>query len=95
MAAGRVTKRTVDGLAAGASDGFLWDDELREFGVKITPPGRRSHVYQFRMGGRGSPTRRWTIGPHGSSWTPATVRTEAERLALLVGQESILSTQRT
>jgi hypothetical protein len=31
------------------------------------------------MGGRGSPTRRFTIGSH-STWTPALARAEAERV---------------
>jgi integrase len=43
-------------------------------------------VYQYRLGGREAKTRRYTIGAHGSPWTPATARKEAERLAQLVGQ---------
>lgn len=38
------------------------------------------------MGGREAASKRATIGKHGSPWTPATARTEAERLALLVAQ---------
>src|SRR3546814_2206480 len=38
------------------------------------------------MGGRESKTRRYTIGSHGSPWTPATARAEAERLAILIAQ---------
>lgn len=86
MATGKITKRAVDAIRAGASDTFLWDDELRGFGMKVTPAGKRSYVYQYRIGGRGAKTKRWTIGSHGSPWTAATARTEAERLALLVGQ---------
>jgi integrase len=86
MATGRITKRSVDALTPRTGDTFLWDDELRGFGVKVTPTGRKGYIYQYRMGGRGTPTKRWTIGPHGSPWTAVTARTEAERLALLVGQ---------
>ncbi len=86
MGTGKITKRSVDALQPGPSDAFLWDDELRGFGLKVTTSGRRSYVYQYRMGGRGTKTKRWTIGPHGSPWTPTTARTEAERLAILVGQ---------
>nr|WP_293842829.1 integrase arm-type DNA-binding domain-containing protein [Sphingopyxis sp.] len=43
-------------------------------------------MLQFRMGGRESKTRRYTIGSHGSPWTPATARAEAERLAILIAQ---------
>lgn len=43
-------------------------------------------MLQYRMGGRESKTRRYTIGSHGSPWTPATARAEAGRLLMLVGQ---------
>jgi site-specific recombinase XerD len=86
MATGKITKRAVDAVQPGPSDAFLWDDELRGFGLKVTPSGKRSYVYQYRIGGRGAKTKRWTIGSHGSPWTATTARAEAERLALLVGQ---------
>lgn len=54
--------------------------------MRVTPNGAKSYVFQYRMGGRESRSRRYTIGAHGSPWTPSTARTEAERLALLVGQ---------
>lgn len=87
MATGKITKRAVDNARpAGPHDTFLWDDELRGFGLKVTPAGSRSFVYQYRLGGREAKTRRWTIGAYGSPWTPSTARAEAERLAKLVGQ---------
>lgn len=86
MATGKINKRTVDGLQPTAKNEFLWDTELRGFGVKITSLGTISYVIQFRMGGRESSTRRYTIGTHGSPWTPATARMEAERLLMLVAQ---------
>lgn len=86
MATGNITKRTIDALTRGDRDLFLWDEKERGFGAKITPAGKISYVYQYRMGGRGTPTKRWTIGSHGGAWTAATARTEAERLARLVGQ---------
>lgn len=86
MATGKVNKRTVDALKPGAGVDFLWDDDLKGFGVKITPAGAVAYVYQYRMGGREAKTRRYTIGAHGSPWTPTTARTEAERLGLLVAQ---------
>ena len=82
-----ISKETVDALEQGASDVFLWDDELRGFGVKITPKGRRSYVFQYRVGGREAKTRRWTIGSHGNPWTPKSARVEAKRLAQLVQQK--------
>jgi hypothetical protein len=39
MATGKITKRTLDALQAGAVTGFLWDNELKGFGLKITAGG--------------------------------------------------------
>jgi integrase len=86
MPTGRITKRTVDALTPGRSDIFLWDETLRGFGLRLTPNGARSYVVQYRMGGRESPSRRYTIGSHGSPWTPETARREAERILIMVRQ---------
>jgi integrase len=86
MATGRITKSTVDDIAPGLTDRFLWDDRLRGFGFKVTPKGARTYVLQYRTGGRNTPTKRVTIGGHGSPWTPTTARAEAERLLILVKQ---------
>src|SRR3546814_6664852 len=45
-----------------------------------------SFIFQYRLGGRGAKTRRWTIGKLGSPWTPASARDEADRLSKLVSQ---------
>lgn len=86
MPTGTITKRSIDALKPAAADTFLWDDREKGFGAKITPSGKITYVYQYRMGGRGTPTKRWTIGAHGGAWTAATARAEAERLAILVAQ---------
>lgn len=86
MPTGRITKTSADALAASTRDAFLWDDQLRGFGLRATPNGSRSYVFQYRMGGRESPSRRYTIGRHGSPWTPQSARREAERVAMLVHQ---------
>lgn len=86
MATGKITKRHVDDLTPGDREAFLWDSDLRGFGVKISKTGTRTYVFQYRMGGREAPTRRRTIGVHGSPWTPATARQEAERLSMAIAQ---------
>ncbi len=86
MATGKISKRTVDSLLPGTNESFLWDTDLKGFGAKITRSGSVSYVIQFRMGGREAKTRRYTIGSHGSPWTPTTARAEAERLLVLISQ---------
>lgn len=86
MPTAKITKQSVDALKSGSKDTFLWDDELKGFGVRATPNGARSYVLQYRMGGREAPSRRYTIGRHGSPWTPQTARREAERLSIMVHQ---------
>ena len=86
MASGKITKRSVDAMALAGAEGFLWDDGIKGFGAKFTKTGAVSYILQFRMGGREARTRRYTIGSHGSPWTPTTARGEAERLSLQIAQ---------
>jgi integrase len=77
----KITKRTVDAARPARRVAFIWDTELTGFGLKVTPSGNRIYVLQYRIGGR---LRRYTIGNHGSPWTPADARTEASRLRGLI-----------
>jgi hypothetical protein len=52
VAPGKITKRSVDALLPRTREVFLWDDEPPGSGLKINPAGKRSHVYQYRMGCR-------------------------------------------
>lgn len=82
----KITKRTVEAAPVGAKDGFLWDEGLKGFGLKVTPAGRRVYILQYRVGGSEAKTKRFTIGTHGSPWTPDKARVEAERLAIMASQ---------
>jgi integrase len=84
MPTGKITKRSVDAISAASGDTFLWDVDLKGFGLKVTARGARTYLLQYRMGGRETPTRRYTIGPHGSPWTPESARQRAQELLLLV-----------
>ena len=86
MATGKVTLQTIKSMAKTDRTEFLWDNEVAGFGLRMTSTGAKSYVYQYRMGGREAAKRRYTIGKHGSPWTPDLARTEAKRLGLLVGQ---------
>jgi integrase len=81
----RITKSSVDAAQPGQKDHLLWDDRLPGFGCKVTPKGSKVFVYQYRLGGRGTPVRRYTIGKFGPI-TADQARREAETLALKVAQ---------
>jgi len=47
MAQAKITKRTVDAAKKGAKDAFIWDSDLRGFGLKVTPAGRKVYILQL------------------------------------------------
>lgn len=69
----KITKRSVDATSAIDKEVFLWDEELKGFGLRAYPSGRKMYLAQFRAGGR---LRRVNIGLHGAL-TPDQARTEA------------------
>ncbi len=77
----KLTKSTVDKADPRVDDYFIWDSELKGFGLKVAKGGRKSYVCKYRAGnGRTAPTRRMTIGAHGSPWTVDQARAEARKL---------------
>jgi hypothetical protein len=45
----KLTKRVVDGAEAGASAAILWDDEVKGFGLRVSPGGSKSYVLNYRQ----------------------------------------------
>ena len=70
MATVKITKRAVDALAAQAKEAgrtlYAWDSDLTGFGMLATKAGSVSYFIEFRMGGRGTPNRRMSLGKHGA-----------------------------
>ena len=60
---------------------------MKGFGLKVSPAGSKVYLVQYRLGGREARTQRYTIGKHGSPWTPDKAREEAERLLGRVANE--------
>ena len=60
----KITKRAVDALqSVSGRDVFIWDSELRGFGVRVKPSGVRTFLIQYRnVEGR---TRRLVLGQYG------------------------------
>ncbi len=81
MATGKITKRLIDGLRARARvDGrtlYAWDEDLTGFGIVVTKTGAASYFIEYRLGGRGTPSKRVSIGKHGAL-TPDQARTLAK-----------------
>jgi integrase len=74
-----ITKRRVDALKKADREYFVWDSDLKGFGLRVQPTGEKSYVVKYRAGsGRNAPTRRLTLGQSGKL-TPH----EARRLAKL------------
>ena len=73
----KLIKRNVDSLRPAANRFTTWDTDVSGFGVRLTPRGERVYVLKYRLDGQ----QRWfTIGRHGSPWTPDGARKEAIRL---------------
>ncbi|MDZ3836833.1 MAG: site-specific integrase [Rhodospirillales bacterium] len=81
----KLTKRIVDAAEPDGRDWVLWDDEIKGFGLRLRASGAKVYLVQYRAGqGRRAPSRRYTIGRHGSPWTPDAARREAKRVLGLV-----------
>ena len=85
MTAQRLNKTTVNGCVAGEKDTYLRDTELMGFALKVTPKGRKVYIIDYRMPGQRR-SNRFTIGRHGSPWTPDMARAEAKRLLFGISQ---------
>jgi integrase len=76
----KLTKRILDALPSPASaDQIWWDEDLKGFGLKLTPTGRKVFLVQYRPAGDRRNPRKYTIGEYGSV-TPHQARVEAQRV---------------
>jgi integrase len=85
----KITKSAVDShkpkiRANGTlAEAYLWDSEIKGFGCKAMPSGRKVYLFQYRLGGRAGKTQRVTIGVHGETLTADQARRKA---AALIGR---------
>ena len=75
----KLTKQMVDRASIDDGELWVWDTEIRGFGLRVRPSGRKSYIVEYRPGdgGRHTQKRRYTIGQHGSPWTPDAARKKA------------------
>lgn len=75
----KLTKTTVDAEQPGDKERFIWDVELKGFGLKVFPTGKKSFVFQYRTPeGR---TRRCSIGKYSDALTADQARKKAKDFA--------------
>lgn len=61
----KITKRVIDSAVPepGKKDSWLWDTEIKGFGLRVTRAGSKSYIYKYREGkGRKARTRMITLG---------------------------------
>ena len=58
----KLTKRIIDALPIKNTDYTIWDSELRGFGIRIWPSGKKTYVLKCRVKGK---QKKYTIGTHG------------------------------
>jgi len=71
-----ITKTVVERLQPGEADRWEWDAELRGFGVRVQPSGRKTYVIRYRTAQRKQ--RKYTIG-RCSDFTPDQARARARK----------------
>jgi hypothetical protein len=76
----KLTKRNVDALPLSTDrDRIWWDEDLKGFGLKITPAERKVFLVQCRPAGDRRNPRKYTIGECGQV-TPHQARVEPQRV---------------
>ena len=72
----RITKRAIDALTAREREYMLWDRDIKGFGVRVHPSGRKVYVVKYRHHGR---VLKKTIGTCGAI-PPAAARAHAAEI---------------
>jgi len=85
MSLAKLSKRAIDGIAPVDRPTIVYDDELKGFGVRVMPSGRKAWIVEFRPngGGRKVPTKRMTLGP-ATTLTPEEARNAARDILAAV-----------
>lgn len=77
----RLTATTVKAAEPGEREYFLWDRDLRGFGLRVSPNGRKVFIVQTRIGkGRAAKSRRITLGKPCEALTAQQARDRAAKL---------------
>ena len=83
---GKVTKRSIDALKPATSgDVFLWDVEVKRFGLRVKPSGAKAFIVAYYAPGLHNVRRRITLGAYGPL-TPDEARKRATALLARVAR---------
>lgn len=89
MATGTISRRSVEALQPEAKEFVFWDVSLKGFGVRISPAGKKSYIFQYRppqaKQKRTVAPKKVTLG-HAGAMTPEQARSRAKSLAISVAQ---------
>lgn len=88
----KLTKATVENATLPQKgQKFLWDSEVKGFGVRLTPTGR-AYIVQSRVGGK---TRRVSLGRHGIiTLQEARKQAQRELVSMLQGKDPVIEKKR-
>jgi hypothetical protein len=79
----KLTIRTIDAIKPGEREQFVWDGEMRGFGLRVLPTGVKTFLVQYRTGA--SRQRRMVLGRYGVL-SPEEARREAREALAMVSR---------
>jgi integrase len=74
----KLTKRTVDAQKAGSAEYVVWDSDIRGYGLRVHPSGRKTYFLKYRTRDGKRIQIKLNVGVHGDV-TPDGARKIAER----------------
>ena len=74
----KINKTFVESVSKPEKDAFSWDEEIKGFGLKVSPTGSRVFVFQYRT--KQGRSRRFTIGRYSDTLTAELARKRAKDL---------------
>jgi integrase len=94
----KITKRAVDALMAQATAErrtlYLYDEAVTGFGCYATKGGTAAYFVQFRLGGRGTPSKRMTLAKHGVLTAEQARKTATEKLGEVAAGKDVAQVRR-
>ncbi|MGK2951970.1 MAG: Arm DNA-binding domain-containing protein, partial [Thiobacillus sp.] len=74
----KINKSFVESVNTPEKDAFFWDEEIKGFGLKVSPSGSKAFVFQYRT--KQGRSRRFTIGRYSDTLTADQARKRAKDL---------------